>query len=496
VAALQPEGLVKQVLLRYEAILRETALHRLRIPTRIECFGAHSDVVSMLRDETGQLTRAAIAHRFLLEYIVARPPQGMRRFTRERYDELLAIASRIAEFGRLSDVAHFELADVNARVLASGRLGLNPVTLDRGLQSWLDHALPAQIKEAQEGFASHWATPQSGEGPPEEVEAAFLAEFGVTLTDFGGLIAELVNICTEESVSVVSMPRDAVISELETRLGWKREALDSALVSLTLTPRPDFLTPVGFTRDDVYPWRFNRRLSVLRRPLAAAGADENRVVSWGRQGVLAAASYTASLVFSGRLKASSRAMQALISRLSSEAGLAHQREAAGIASSIGMMVRERVTKVAGTRLMDAHGDLGDVDVLAADPQRFLVWAIECKNLGVARTPWELRHELDDLHDPDGGIVARHQRRVAWLRAHLNGVIGWLSLPSGPWRVEGLIVVSAELVGPHVRQTAIPVVDIAALDAKLRSAKPSSSASQVGTGVRRKAKRKAWGRRRR
>ena len=56
----------------------------------------------------------AIAHRFVTEYVVARPPSGLRPFSLEAYDELIALAAILVGWGLDSDAIKYGLADSTA----------------------------------------------------------------------------------------------------------------------------------------------------------------------------------------------------------------------------------------------------------------------------------------------------------------------------------------------------------------------------------------------
>ncbi len=109
------------------------------------------------------------------------------------------------------------------------------------------------------------------------------------------------------------------------------------------------------------------------------------------------------------------------------------------------------------------GDLGDIDVLCTLPSQRRILVIECKAFAVARLPHELAHEAARLFQGQGktpSTVAKHERRVAWIREHTAAVASWLGLDSAtPWAVDGLIVVDRELLTPYLHRAALPVVSL-------------------------------------
>lgn len=228
---------------------------------------------------------------------------------------------------------------------------------------------------------------------------------------------------------------------------------------LVLRPRPNFLNPpAGFKRDDIWPWLFNRRLSFIRRPIVSRGAQPDDELVWGYRGVYGSGRQVMSLIMEGRLAATSKEMLVFQSKQTAELSDAFVDRVAGIVRAIGFDARLKVDKFGRVRLEATKGQpLGDVDVLGIDVARATLWAIECKNLVFAKTPHELASELQELEDPDDGMVAKHQRRVDWLRGNLPVVASALGLSAGPWRVEGLIVVHSDLVSVYLRPLGMPIV---------------------------------------
>jgi hypothetical protein len=61
------------------------------------------------------------------------------------------------------------------------------------------------------------------------------------------------------------------------------------------------------------------------------------------------------------------------------------------------------------------------------------------------------------------MMAKHQKRLDWVRQHLSAVLDWMALdPAGDWQVHALFVVDLELFTPYLREAPIPVVSVARL----------------------------------
>jgi len=133
-----------------------------------------------------------------------------------------------------------------------------------------------------------------------------------------------------------------------------------------------------------------------------------------------------------------------------------------------LVIRRRVKKIAG-----AHGTIrppGDIDVLAVNPKARRVTVIECKNLAVSGMPHEISNELENLFRGRSGKTSgaeRHQKRVGWVRDHLDEVLAWLGLKrSGRWKVESLIVIDRELMSPYIWKSSVSVKSFGELEKEL------------------------------
>jgi hypothetical protein len=475
VAELSPDGLLEMLMRHEEAMLLASARAELVIPTRIACFADVADVYSSMPQETMEISQASIAHRFLIEYVAARPPSGTRLLSNSRLDHLLALTAGIAEYGSQSDITFYGLDDVRARVLPSGRLGITPGHFAESAARWSAGMTMRQIDWAQERFEEHWEKPpEEPTTPPQGWEEAFLAEFGYSASELRDLMEELADLAADAKASVAVWQRAGLLAELVRRIKRPVAQIEPIINSLTLYARSDFLKPQGVAKEDVYPWRFGRQISLLRKPLVARG-DE---LIWGRRGIATASRYIVIQVGTDRLQARSREMRALKSKLSTDRGTSFEAEVAVETENCGLRVRRRVRKLSSrARLAQKGQDLGDIDVLASDDDRKIVWVIECKSLAVARTPWELASEIRDFSDADNGIPVRHARRVAWLRDHRTDLAAALGLSDlRGWRIEPLIVVEVDLLGLHLRPIAMPIIDLPRLEAIL---KPRNTAAADG-----------------
>ena len=473
-STLSSDNLLETLVAYNEQLLQEQAQQNLLIPTRIACFGSESEMVEKLREEHQELRRAALANRFLVEYVSARPPQGLRPLSLSVYDRLMALSSELINKGMHSDAIQFGIADLKLDMLPSGRLGMHDESFEEARDQFLSVHLAGEVYRSTTNFASNWRESEGAEKPEdaEKVDNAVRAEFGLSFTELTEFLAEAMNIGLSKEDEPKVMPVKDFLDEIGGRLGWDRSRVEQAFELLALRPRTKFLSPPAPHRAvEVYPWRFSRELSYLRRPLSVRPAGDAEEVVWGVRHCFGALSHLMDLCVGGRLKARTPKMRKLIGAMRDRDGEEFNDLVADVYETFpGWIVRRRVKKVAGLRIQRESGqDLGDVDVLAADPKKRVLWAVEAKGLAFARNPAELANELKSTFQMSGdkkSAVDKHLERAAWLRDNLDSTLDVLGIPASErrrWKVEPLIVVDHELQSPYIVRSPVPVVPVRILE---------------------------------
>lgn len=473
VASLQPDGLLEWLVKYHEAIVTETAIHKQSIPTRLACFSSIPEMLTILEQESPDHTSAALASRFVIEYVTACPHSGFRPMSLEVYDRLQALAIHIINFGFESDLIHFKLADIKMQVLPSGRLGADRDEFLRARAQFLSVFTDERIARSTGSFARHWtdrvekahtAGPASKPDLLAQIDEAAEAEFGHSISELGLLMFEAIRTGRNISLSVASLPLEELVESLTTSLGWSYEKVRSAFDLLSLIPRSNFLQPpTPHPNWSVLPWRFNRSYSYVRRPFLWRAKGDKIEVLWGFRHLYVAWINLINLCINGRIVESrTRGIRELMGEINGQRGDAfNKRVAEMLEANPNLVVRSNVERFGKLRLASASGPLGDVDVLVADRRRRRLIPIECKDLAVARTPHEMANEITNLflgHGQRKSFIEKHQNRVNWLQDNIGVVLAWLGMPAvSGWKVEPLVVVSQELFTPFLKNSPIRVL---------------------------------------
>ncbi len=470
VASLDADQLLEFLIRFQEAIVRQTSFHRLSIPARFESFQAIPQMVRRLVEEGPELATAAAASRFVIEYVAASPPNGQRKMSLSVYDRLQALAAHIIHFGVARDLLTLQVAEIGLAILPSGRLAVDREQYDRALAGYLPVVTAREFSEATRDFAQHWQRDVDTTHDADlwaRIDAATAQEFGCSMTDLQTLLATAWIISEDLDPGVVCLPLEAFLDRLASRLTWPREHIQRTLELLSLVPRQEFLAPPApYKQAEVYPWRFNRQLSYLRRPFVWRERNGAVEILWGNRHLYRSMFYLNDLCFSGRLSAQARTpeMQRLMSQFLNQRGEAFNDQVADFLAQhagTGVIVERRVKAIGELRRQ--KGPPGDIDVLVIDPGERRVWVIECKDFSAAHMPHQIANELENLFLGKGGKESKVARRAAWVREHLDAVLEWYKVKrTGRWEVAPLIVVSQELFAPYLRRSPIRILSFDAL----------------------------------
>ncbi|MBE7699655.1 hypothetical protein H9623_04935 [Oerskovia sp. Sa1BUA8] len=483
-AELAGHGALRQLLGLHEALLHEMASDERHLPIRIACFGEAANDVRRIRRHRQKATTSAIALRYLVERLSARPSDGVHDLTRERYDLVLAIAAEIVNKGMLSDALHGGLADNEISVLRSGRLGVSreQEAFTRAIAEFAEGLTTRTVAEAA-ALASDVhrdgrelsddvdsaAAPgeQTTTGSPlEALNPLAVAEYGFSYTQLVNGCGGLIDASRQRGQDDVGeLELSVAITAIRAATDVDDDLAHQMIACLSLDPVDDFSSAGA----DAFPWRFTRGRSFIVRPLVVVSeeAEPDRVL-FGHRALWLTPRRWLERHLSGRLQANSPAMRRALAAQRDAKGGQFEIEVAEVLKAMGAgPVRRRFVRAGSMDLANVDGEnLGDIDVLAATPTGVLV-AVEAKDLEAARTPVEVVREVRALSTGPKAATARLARRVEQLSANVRAVEDTLGLEHvARRRVVALVVTNAPLLGSRLSDSHVRIVALTELPAML------------------------------
>jgi hypothetical protein len=464
VRQLSPNILLESLVELNEEMVHDDAFARFQLPTRIACYTTVPAMVESFKEGYAKRASASVANRFLIEYVAACPPKGLRPFSMGVYDEMLAIAWLVIKFGSISDAINYKLADRAVTVLPSTRIGIGDSAFEDAHAAFFREFSHELIGRSTDFFGLTWDDSAGKRARSDDAEFRGIVD-DATHQEFGTAYSRLVDFLIAvfefgaENIGDAKTERaDLFLAEVGARLGWKAHEVKAAFDFVASHPRNAYLEPPSpYAKYDVFPWRHNRGLSYFRKPLLVRKSSGYDEVVWGNRLLTVAVEKLADLCLGGRLDARTKRMKDVVAKIHKQKGEAFNDRVGDLFDGVpGCIVRRRVKKIGHRRLGRADGgDLGDIDVLVANPARRRILAIETKDLSVALTPFEIRSEIDELfgeRTDRPGKLRIHLERVAWLRESLTDVLNWLKLnQSDNWLVEAHLVLDQELMSPYLAE---------------------------------------------
>jgi hypothetical protein len=241
---------------------------------------------------------------------------------------------------------------------------------------------------------------RSDDAAPEkdvtEFDEAFQAEFGFSVGQLFR-INELWRKLAIESGELAGIIEEAhMFKLLEEFTEMNPTQTERFLARFTLPMRSawDADLPTRCSKQDVFPWRFRRNLSLLMRPLVQVATNSS---GWMVSAPLfeKAAQYLTGNIYEGRLPDrffSSQKLRSYIGEIVHKHGHAFAERVAEVFRENRYEAR---TKIKMTEL-GAHKnpDLGDIDVLAWRSDSKVVFLVEAKRLTPALTVREVTQRLE------------------------------------------------------------------------------------------------------
>jgi hypothetical protein len=459
------DGLLERLVLLNERLVQEQAQLRTTALTNMLAYGEIDESLAERGVTESRVAEAAIATRFLIELTAARPPHGLKRFSLSDFDDLLALSAELIDAGRIADALYFGLGEPEI-ALVEGRLLFWPgAAVAESLTSFTTELLDSEVAAGDSALDELvWQPPSELAELPREIDDAVHEELGVSLREIAILLNTLIDYGVETEAGVVAATATE-LTELLRQAGFKNgKQIAVALDRFSLAPRGDFLHPGAPDRErDVYPWRANRSLSLIRRPLVRRG-DE---LLYGIRHLYNAQNYLIRLIESGRFPARTTRLKRLQGKHGRLLGQSFEDAVADLFDRHGYPTRVRVGELRGRPVAVDGQDLGDIDILVADERNQRLLVIEAKSLGVALNAEDLLRQSEQLLGTRNSAATRTRARADWLLANRDAAAAEFANPAiEAWGVEAVVVSDRVLPAAHLLRGETRVVSYGLLRRQL------------------------------
>ncbi|OCN03710.1 hypothetical protein A4S06_04945 [Erysipelotrichaceae bacterium MTC7] len=392
----------------------------------------------------------SIATRFLLEYVAASKIQGSKHVQKTDMEHLLSICILIIEWAQRSDQFKYNLVKSNLTMLKSNRIGVKEsdfYEINRAMHNSQKFYLNFDDK-TQPNF--NMFSEEVNRKSNELLVDAFTEMFGFSNVEFNSTISLICNIFYGHFNTIIVGDKEELINTLESSPDAElssvviRKVID-VLLSLE---RNDFLEPPkGNSKFDVLPWRFNRDLSFIRKPIV----EYDNKLYFGVRNIMYAKTYLYNLIFRGKLKTKNKKMKVFMSEIRNQIGKDFNMSVAEMIRQNPLLeVFTEVKKIGKKKITNDNGDdLGDIDILVINKSKKKIFVIETKEFSDSRNPYDIAMEIKSIYGEGKSFQSKHFNRTKWIIDHKKEIIDFYSLKKGSWKIEPLFIFSEYLISKHL-----------------------------------------------
>lgn len=462
--------LLKWLIKLNEKCIQVREFREILIPAKIACFSDFQTEVEELMNSERNLVTTAHATRTLIEFVATNIPKGQTWPNFDDIDELLALTNQLTEWGALSEALRMGIDDPKMGLLPSGRIGTDKTVEREAFKPYAVAKTESTIFKNIENFESNYvpARKTGEENETDEsktLDAAFKAEFGITLTTLSKIIGTLVNegFVNAESCMILE---DAAVKDLLSKIDKiTDDDINTALNLLTLLERKSIgLPPDGYTPLDIFPWRYNRSISYIRRPLVKLTDKETVHYYFGYRHLMQFIDNLFYLLYSSKLPGvKSEEMKSWLAAASGDKGNPF-REAVKkwFENNTGYEIiphEVHIDKDAPKGHIQADKHYGDIDLFVIDHEHRIIYAIECKNIHGGRNVHEMKVEMDDYLGRDGkdkkAKMRKHVERDDWLNAN-KAALKDLVPDAENYTIKSFILTADEIPLSYLKKDDLPL----------------------------------------
>lgn len=421
--------------------------------TAAAVIGLHKDkeaTIGTIAHHEAELNAIFQATRLMIEFAICECPlEGGIKPGKLDMSRIMGKIMMTCGLGGWSDSIHWQAMEPLVRITPLGDIHANVTFQEEILNPYGRSMTDAFVQDNIENYARNLREPTVLPTDVSRIEdqfiEAFEEQFGAALDVVRKFVDEIENIGIKQDKPILTLKRSEVLAIGNTKESPHAEGVMGLLDFLTLKGRPRWRdVPEGYLEKDLFPWRFRRRLSVLRKPFVQLndGDDPTLIVA---PGILRDAfAYMFRNYYAGdfpRWQLTPK-MKVWAGKARDKMGKEFSLEVASRLTELGWQVETevRITKLLG-KGFDA--DYGDIDVLAWKPELGRVLLIECKDVQHRKTDGEIAEQLLDFRGalnengkPD--LLLKHLRRIELVKTHVPEIIRYLKL-SAPPALEGHLV---------------------------------------------------------
>jgi hypothetical protein len=251
--------------------------------------------------------------------------------------------------------------------------------------------------------------------------------------------------------------------ELFKESPYTDDAVDAFCKVMTLSSRGNISKPpTGFRQEEIYPWRYSRQLSYIRRPLIQLDLNGERFFLWSPRHLEMAEENLLAMFHNGSLKIdpAHKGIQSLLAKRNAINGKTFREKVyKWLENNSDLVLIPYEVKIAVRGALKANENLGDIDIMAFDISMKKILLLEIKNTKQAKVTYEFRRDIENyLND----LIPKHDKRVKWIIANKEKINSIVDFDTTDYSVYSAIISSSTLPVKYLDTPPMPVISFSEL----------------------------------
>ena len=457
--------LLKFLMYHHEAIIQANEYRKLYIPARLECFSKYTDVFNEFLESESEHINVSLSMRCLIEFVSADPYFSEKFPNNDDVDYLLSLMSEITYFGYVQDLIRFDIDNPKMGLLNSGRIGINKDFFNDVLSKYDISNKEDELVDYKENFESNFNKHENKElGEEKEddylnnIDEAFINDWGISFSEINTISLFLAEYCFIQESSYSKMKENEFMELILKETKFNIEKINSYLKVLTLNSRGKMdAPPKGYIIPEIFPWRYNRKLSYLRKPLIRIIDEDKKIwYLWSARFLIKASDNLIYQFSNASLRVEdehSKIRNLIAKRLNLKGKNFTNKVRDWLNQNPKLRVVDFEVKIDKKGVLIADKNYGDIDILAFNDSSKLIYCIECKNTKQAKIMYDFQRDIKNYTEKQ---LPKHIARNNWLINNVKQLSEKFNKNVDDYKVKSMVISSYQLPIKFLEETELPI----------------------------------------
>ena len=439
------QSFLHKVILNYEAAVKDKRHWRRTSSAVVSLRKDQEASKKVIIDNEHELNGVFQASRILIEMGISECSLGSGEIVGAiDLSRMMAKVMHAIQIGGNSDAIHWEAMQPLVQISPLGELQFNFDFYEQVLTPYVTLGTSLSIDDNIARYGEH-TKPKSqpkaiNEVLPPEFINAIKSQLGFSLSELAIFVEYLEDQAIKSNAPILRMKYSELLNP-KTNIGTLSEQTAKTIIDeLALKPRNSWSeVPEEFLQSDIDPWKFKRRLSVLRKPLIQLDEEDDPSFMIAPGIIRESFRYQFDRYYEGEFPMRQLVGEAMRTwkshHIDGKVGEKFEKEVLSKVKELRWEAKHSVniTEIFGKKL---EKNYGEIDILAWKPEANEVTIIECKDVQHRKTSGEIAEQLSDFRGkvrangrPD--LLLKHLRRVELLTSHADVLKSYLKLDKAP-----------------------------------------------------------------